>query len=42
MRRVAFLISLVAVLVTGLLGSTGAFAAKPGFNLATQRLEGAY
>ena len=30
------------MLVTGLLGSTGAFAAKPGFNLATQRLEGAY
>ena len=42
MRRAAFLISLVAVLVTGLLASTGAFAAEPGFNLATKRLEGAY
>src|SRR4029077_4198889 len=42
MRRAAFLIPLVAVLVTGLFASAGAFAAKPGFNLATQRLEGAY
>jgi len=42
MRRVAVLISLAAVLVTGLLLSPGAQAARPGFNLATQRLEGAY
>ena len=42
MRRAAVLISLAAVLVTGLLLSAGAVAARPGFNLATQRLEGAY
>jgi hypothetical protein len=42
MRRAAVLISLVAVLVTALLASASALAAKPGFNLATERLEGAY
>src|SRR4051812_8208307 len=42
MRRVAVSISLAVVLVTGLLLSPGALAAGPGFNLATQRLEGAY
>ena len=42
MRRAVVLSSLVAVLVTALLASASALAAKPGFNLATQRLEGAY
>ncbi len=42
MRRAAVLISLVAVLVTALLASASALAAKPGFNLPTKRLEGAY
>jgi hypothetical protein len=42
MRRAAILISLFAVLVTGLLLSTGAIAEGPGHNLATKRLEGAY
>jgi hypothetical protein len=42
MRRAAVLISLVAVLGTALLASGSALAAKPGFNLATERLEGAY
>ena len=42
MRRAAVLISLVAVLVTALLASSNAFAAEPGFNLPTKRLEGAY
>src|SRR3954465_14465334 len=42
MRRAAILISLIAVLVTGLALSANAGAKGPGFNLATQRLEGAY
>src|SRR3954469_18782569 len=42
MRRAAILISLIAVLVTGLALSVNAGAKGPGFNLATQRLEGAY
>src|SRR5262249_32109449 len=42
MRRAAPLISLTAVLVTGLVLSAGASAAEPGFNLPTKRLEGAY
>jgi hypothetical protein len=42
MRRAAILISLIAVLVTGLALSANAGAKGPGFNLPTQRLEGAY
>src|SRR5262245_53784403 len=42
MRRSAPLISLAAVLIAGLLLSTGAQGAEPGFNLPTKRLEGAY
>src|SRR5262245_46927563 len=42
MRRALILISLTAALVTGLVLSTTALAARPGFNLPTQRLEGAY
>jgi hypothetical protein len=42
MRRAATLITLVSVLVTGLAMSAGASAKGPGFNLPTQRLEGAY
>ncbi|HEY7267177.1 MAG TPA: hypothetical protein VH501_05750 [Solirubrobacterales bacterium] len=42
MRRAATLITLTAVLVTGLVMSTGASAKEPGFNLPTKRLEGAY
>ena len=42
MRRAAILISLIAVLVTGLAFSTNAVAKEPGFNLPTKRLEGAY
>jgi hypothetical protein len=42
MKRVAMLISLIAVLVTALMMSSSASAKGPGFNLPTQRLEGAY
>jgi hypothetical protein len=42
MRRTAILISLLAVLVTGLLLSTSALGQGPGHNLPTKRLEGAY
>jgi hypothetical protein len=42
MRRAATLISLIAVLVTALMMSSSASAEGPGFNLPTQRLEGAY
>src|SRR3954453_5526964 len=42
MRRAAILISLIAVLVTGLALSASAGAKGPGFNLPTQRLEVAY
>ncbi|HEX3293786.1 MAG TPA: hypothetical protein VHR38_08610 [Solirubrobacterales bacterium] len=42
MRRAAILISLIAVLVTGLVVAASAPAAEPGFNLPTKRLEGAY
>ena len=42
MRRAATLISLIAVLVTGLALSANALAQGPGFNLPTKRLEGAY
>ena len=42
MRRALFLISLVAVLPTGLGLSSTAAAEGPGHNLATKRLEGAY
>jgi hypothetical protein len=42
MRRALIVISLVSVLGTGLMVSTSASAKGPGFNLPTQRLEGAY
>jgi hypothetical protein len=42
MRRALILTSLVGVLVTALLMSSSASAKAPGFNLPTQRLEGAY
>jgi hypothetical protein len=42
MKRVAILISLIAVLGTALTMSSSASAKGPGFNLPTQRLEGAY
>jgi hypothetical protein len=42
MRRAAILITLITVLVTGLALSSSALGARPGFNLPTQRLEGAY
>src|SRR3954466_4007109 len=42
MRRATTLISLIAVLVPALVMSTSASAKGPGFNLPTQRLEGAY
>jgi hypothetical protein len=42
MRRIAITASLTAALAVGLVASSTAGAARPGFNLATQRLEGAY
>jgi hypothetical protein len=42
MRRAAIPITLITVLATGLVMTTSASAKRPGFNLPTQRLEGAY